>query len=360
MPRDIGSEVGNLPWMCHMLYNFYLHSQNEKDLTELVYPLLKRSINYYRHFLFTGEDGKLHLPETHSPEYGNSADCNFDLTMIRWGCKTLIEINRQQKLKDPLLKEWQNILDKLTPYVIGSNGFKIGKGEEFKKSHRHWSHMISVYPFHDVTPESGDSKLIAKSLDHWHSFKGALEGYSFTGGGSIAALLGDGNRSLELLDGLKGYLQAGTMYKEASGPVMETPLHGSQVLQEMLLQCRHGKILVFPAVPDKWQDASFHNFRAAGAFLISAQRQNGRNQWVRIKSLKGKKCLIKVNIGKIFKATNGVKISPAAKGYYEVHLEEGQETVLYTGSEREFSIKPIANKGANPFGIKKGGKLIFR
>ena len=52
------------------------------------YPLLKKSVNLYRHLLKTGDDGKLHLPALHSPEYhaedenDGHADNNYNLSLL--------------------------------------------------------------------------------------------------------------------------------------------------------------------------------------------------------------------------------------------------------------------------------------
>ena len=85
-------EVGNLTWALHNIWLSYRHTMDERILRDVVYPLLTRTINYYRHFLFPGTDGKLHLPPTFSPEYGVDApDTNYDLALIRWGCRTLLD-----------------------------------------------------------------------------------------------------------------------------------------------------------------------------------------------------------------------------------------------------------------------------
>jgi alpha-L-fucosidase 2 len=55
-------------------------------------------------------------------------------------------------------------------------------------------------------------------------------------------------------------------------------------VQEMLLQSNGGAIDVFPAVPPGWADAEFTTLRAEGAFLVSAQRQSGKTELVRIVS----------------------------------------------------------------------------
>ena len=45
-------------------------------------------------------------------------------------------------------------------------------------------------------------------------------------------------------------------------------------------------IRVFRAVPDRWPNAVFHNLRTAGAFLVSAVREGGRTQRVRVHHLR--------------------------------------------------------------------------
>lgn len=42
---------------------------------------------------------------------------------------------------------------------------------------------------------------------------------------------------------------------------------------DMMLQSWGGIIHVFPAMPTKWQDASFYQLRTEGAFLVSALRK---------------------------------------------------------------------------------------
>ena len=76
--------MGNLPWAMHNAYMQYRYTMDEDMLREKIYPLLKRSINFYFHVMVEGEDGKIHLPVTNSPEYGNTKDCNYDLALLRW------------------------------------------------------------------------------------------------------------------------------------------------------------------------------------------------------------------------------------------------------------------------------------
>lgn len=281
------AEVGSLPWVCHNLYLHYRMTMDDAFLRDDVYPLLRRAINYYLHFLEEGDDGKLHLPPTLSPEYGEAPDCNYDLALLRWGCMTLLDSCERLKINDPLIPKWKQVLATLADYPVDDNGYMIGRGVPYKKSHRHYSHLFMVYPLHIVdTGNPGTAALVDKSIRHWHSLKNGLQGYSFSGGASLYATLGRGNDALEMLDGLKRYIRPNTLYKE-SWPVMETPLSGAASIHDMLLQSSNNIVKIFPAMPDAWADALFHDLRAEGAFLVSAERKGGKTQWVRVKSLAG-------------------------------------------------------------------------
>lgn len=322
----VGRITGNLAWICHNLHQIYRHGMDVTMMRELLYPLLKRAVGYYRHYLREGADGKLHLPATFSPEYEVAPDCNYDLAGLRWGCTTLIELARRQGVDQKLVADWQGVLDRLTPYPTGEHGFSIGAGVELTKGHRHWSHLLMAYPLRELTPESGGADLIRRSLAHWHSFSSGLAGYTFTGGASFHALLGDGDAALRSLNGLKPYLHQSTMYQEA-GPCIETPLHAAQAIHEMLLQSHGGLIRVFPAVPAAWADVAFHDLRAEGAFLVSALRRAGKTRWVRIKSLAGEPCRVRPGLvdGEIL----------------ELPLRRGEERLLRGGVTEEPVVSPV-------------------
>lgn len=330
----VGRITGNLAWVCHNLYCIYRHSMDESMMRDLLYPLLTRAVNYYRHYLQDGADGRLHLPATYSPEYALAPDCTYDLAVLRWGCATLIELAQRQRVDADLVGVWRDILDRLTPYHVGPNGFSIGAGVELTSGHRHWSHLLMAYPLRHVTPETGHADTIRRSLAHWHSFTDFLKGYTFTGGASIYALLGDGDAALASLGELRPFLHQSTMYYE-SGPCMETPLHGAQVIHEMLLQSHHGVIRVFPAVPAAWRDVVFHELRAEGAFLVSAERRGGRTVWVRIRSLAGEPCRIRPLLdGEVRTVSSraGLVATPTGDGpTYSLPLAKEEEAVLYSG-----------------------------
>ncbi|WP_231617262.1 glycosyl hydrolase family 95 catalytic domain-containing protein [Novipirellula aureliae] len=242
-------------------------------------------MNYYLHFLVEESDGYLHLPKTFSPEYRFAEDCSYDLDLLRWGAGRLLELAAEQGIKEPsepLIPVWQNLKAKLVATHVNETGRMIGRDVSLTGSHRHWSHLLAIYPLRTLTPERReDRELIEWSLNHWHGFGRPMAGYSVTGGACMAALLGDGERAFDFLSRLKSYLHPNTLYSEASVlPVIETPLHGATAIQEMLLQSWGERIRVFPAVPRVWRDVQFDRLRCEGAFLVSARREHAVTTWV--------------------------------------------------------------------------------
>jgi alpha-L-fucosidase 2 len=352
-------EVGNLTWALHNVWLSYRHTMDEHIMRDVLFPLLRRAINYYLHFLTKGGDGKLHLPPTFSPEYGvNAPDCNYDLSLIRWGCRTLIDSAKLLRIDDPLAKRWQEVLDTLVSYPVDANGYMIGAGVPFAKSHRHYSHMLQVYPLYEITWEQPQHReLIAKSLDHWVSFEGALQGYTFTGAASMSAQMLRGDKAEFYLGEVqRRFIQPNTMYEE-SGPVIETPLSAAQSLHDMLCQSWGGVIRLFPAVPTSWKDVVLHDFRTQGAFLISAVRKGGVTQWLRVRSEAGAPCVLRPGIAGDLTVRDRrggqLRWQTLPGGDIQVELRRGEEAVVYRKGDRpDFSIAPVAPNGpSTPWGL---------
>ena len=363
---------GDFTWALH---NYYLHYRYSMDHTMITdqkkhafYPLLKGSINLYLKLLKKGDDGKLHLPVLHSPEYGNCADNNYNLSLLRWGLKTLVELDRKYQLNDPLLGKWQETLNELVPYPVNANGLSVGTDTPFARPHRHWSHMLMVHPLHVMDfDDPANRELITKSIHHWlktgdTTSGDGIFGWSRAAAASLCAALGEGDNALKQIHGHladKRFVRPNTMYIEGD-PVIECSIVLNRSLQDMLLQSWGGKINIFPAVPATWNDAVFHDLRAEGAFLVSANRKNGNTEWVRVKSLAGEPCRVQA----VFASTpklciNGetAPLQPAANGIFELPLKKDDEALLFAGEQAVALVKPVpmAVVDANSWG---GGKRL--
>ena len=176
-----------------------------------------------------------------SPEYGEAPDNNYNLSLLRWGCQTLLTLNERYHLNDPQIPEWNRVLTNLTAYPQDENGFMIGAGVPLAHSHRHWSHMLMVWPLHTLSCEQPENKeVLEKTLQHWLTVDNGKQvyGWSAAAAAHLYATMGDGENALKQLrshHNNKQFVMPNTQYIEGS-PVYECSLVAASSLQYMLLQ----------------------------------------------------------------------------------------------------------------------------
>jgi alpha-L-fucosidase 2 len=359
-----GGEVGNLTWALHNAYLSYRHGMDDTVLRDLVFPLLRKAVNFYLHFLTKDSAGVYHLPSTYSPEYASTRDCNYDLALIHWGCGTLLAANNRLGLADPLAATWTDVRDHLVkPPQDSTNGMWIGADVQLTSSHRHYSHLLWFYPLYrlNVVTSSANRTLLTNSLNHWLGFTGALKGYTFTGSGSMYAALGNGDKArTQLVALLDQFVQPNTMYAEA-GPVIETPLSGAQTMHDMLVQSWGGVIRVFPAVPGSWSSVTVHNLRTEGGFVVSAARRGGTTQFIRINSLAGEPCRVHPgNLPAPYQVRSmadgsAVPFTQNSDGTLTVTLAKGADALVTTqGAAPDLTVAPVGSSTKAYWGLPPG------
>ena len=210
----------------------------------------------------------------------------------------------------------------------------IGATVPFAKSHRHWSHLIMVWPLHMLSVEQPENRaLVEKTIDQWLTVDGGREiyGWSSAAASLLYSTMGNGEKALEHLrshHNNKWSVMPNTMYIEIY-PVIECSLFAAKALQDMLLQSWGDRIRIFPAIPSEWKEAVFHDLRTEGAFLVSAARRNGFTRWVKIKSLAGAPCKVRPGFVAGFTSSlPSVYMREVEPGIFELRLDKGQEVIL--------------------------------
>src|SRR5205809_1630143 len=362
---DAAHEMGDLPWTLYYYWLHYRYQMDDRLLRERVYPLLKLAIGNYLAYVERGDDGRWHLPPTHSPELATVPDANYDLALLKWGLETLIASAERFGPAEPLLPRWRDVLANLAPFPTDSAGLMVGRGRPWQQSHRHYSHLLAIYPLRLITPDRPDERaLIETSLAAWQRDISLFRRYSFTGGAAIHALLGHGDVALACLNqylDAPRYMEPNTFYAEA-GPVIATPLSAAASIQELFLQDWGGALRVFPAVPGQWSEAAFDRLRADGAFLVSAVRRNGRTSWVRIESLAGEPCRLVVADWDtaVVRAHTGPapRVKRDSAGAFVIDLRRDASVVLAPDVASPLpDVRPLALPPAarNPLPILKAG-----
>ncbi|MBL7969760.1 MAG: hypothetical protein JNK09_22350 [Prolixibacteraceae bacterium] len=372
-----GPKLGDFAWAMHNYWLHYRYLGDWKSIQEKWVPKAMKIAEAFEKLQEKRDNGKIGLALMGSPEYKGFVtypDTNYNLAILRWLLNTLIESNEKAGYNPAEMAKWRQTLADLVPYPVDANGLMIASNQPVDMSHRHYSHLLGLYPLFQLNPDSpSDRELVDKSVVHWHRIENgkALAGYSYTGAASLYAALGRGNDANQILQHFLlgdigiSQLLSNTMYVESGGrnPVLETPLSAAASIMELLLQSWGGKIRVFPAVPADWKDASFHQLRAQGGFLVSAVRNQGKTDWISVKSLSGEPCLVKIpdwtNAVQVSKGRQ-IPITKVADGEFRIDLKAGEEIILSSGTNAtKPQVKAISHSSGelNLYGVKKGKQL---
>ena len=257
-------------WLAQHYWLHWLYSRDKKFLRERAYPFMRPFMQTYSNLLEEKSDGRLHIPLDSSPEFkGDSGaawghDVTGELALIRWLGGALIETVETLGISDPEVPRWRDILARLVEYPTNSSGLMLWPGQELTVSHRHFTHLLAVYPLGLVNREGSEKnrKLIASSLDtiRWKG-TGAWTGWSFPWMSLIASRSGEPYMAWNMLQEYLHFISTNTFHLNGdprhfgdSGfdykPVtLEAGFASAAALMEMLLQSWGGRIRVFPAVP---------------------------------------------------------------------------------------------------------------
>lgn len=263
-PMREGREAGNMLWALETVWWLLGHEGNETSMRTRLHPLLRSAVKVYEPLLHEEADGFLHLRETFSPEYAAAPDCHYDLALLRWAYRTLSELEPEAGEA----ARWRTRANQLAPYQIDQRGtYAIGRGVFFDRGHRHFGHLMAIWPIADLDVSTADGAALARrSIEHWLS-RGELAGWSHAAAAQMYARLGDGNAAAQELETFLQSLTFTTLYREA-GLCLETPFLGLDAVHSLLLQSAPGKLSLLPAIPPRWRSLRVRGLRASGGLTI--------------------------------------------------------------------------------------------
>ena len=303
---------GNAAWLAHHYWLHYLYSQDAAFLRDQALPIMRLAFLTYANLLEEGDDGRLHVPLSYSPEYGEggfSAYCKdptCDLALIRFLGKAILEANAALEAEDALTERIASVLERLVDYPQRGNKLMVSAGTPLGHSHRHHSHLMAIHPLGLLSPEGTDVEraLIRGSL---HEIRvhgpGEWTGWAFPWMSLIASRAGLGNMAWQMLDTYaNAFIKPNTFHVNGDPRVfglslfeyepmtLEAGFGAAAAVMEMLLQSYNGRIRLFPSVPDRWHDAYFEDLRAEGAFLVTAKLERGDVRFLKVASEAGRPC----------------------------------------------------------------------
>lgn len=330
-------------WMAYLAWQHYRYTMDKRILQQTAYPLLVGAFEGYWAMLDEVPDGqggkRYSLPISVSPEYGGSSmrawgrDASFQLAALHRICRVLQQA--APLLGRPIDPRWADVDLRLPAYTTvddvwmpesQSRGKRIAlwEGQDLVGSHRHHSHLGGLFPFCTIDPQDPTHQsVVSTSLRNW-TFKGpgAWSGWCVPWASAIWSRMNNPEAAVQWLHYWKTNFTnegRGTLHNAAFqgtsliADAVRTKRPASQpnneimqldagfgaltAIYELLVQNREDIIYVLPSLHRDWQELSFDNLGAEGAFRVSAKVKDGQCTEISVKSLAGGKLKLAHGLG---------------------------------------------------------------
>lgn len=331
-------------WAAQSFDEYYLYTGDEGFLRTRAYPFLKE-VGDAIFGLLEEKDGKLYLPLSTSPEiFDDTRDAylnpnsNFDLALMRYLYGKLVDYSDKLGKNGEKYKE---ILSKLDDIAVSDKGvILLDPKQELPKTHRHFSHLMCLYPLHLINYDTEEHKRIYDNtiLNIERLGSGRWIGFSFAMCAQIYAMAYRGNAAYEKLyqfaNGFVGengfhlngdFKNYGYSWFHYRPFTLESSFGFCDALQEMLMQEHRGYIHLFPSIPERWRgkDISFNDLRSYGGLLVSAKQVEGKVTEVILRAPREMEIVLRSPFDTGFKIENG-EISNVEDGMISISLKRGK------------------------------------
>lgn len=287
--------TGGAGWIAQHYYEYYLYTGDIKLLSEKLLPFMREVALFYEDFLVLEESGYYKYYPSVSPENSpqnymgddlqplnhpmpTTINATSDFAIMKELLTNLIEGSSVAGLYSDEIEKWQEMLQRIPPYMINEDGaIREWMHEDFddRYEHRHLSHTYPIFPGREFTREEQPELFQAFERAVMLREIGAQSGWSLMYMAAIYARLGEGNSALECLDLLarssllnnfytlhNDWRNMGVCLEMEEAPVQfDANMGWSHAVQEMLLYQSARSIKLLPALPDRWQSGSVRNLR---------------------------------------------------------------------------------------------------
>ena len=307
----------NGAWAIQGMYDYFLFTRDIEKLRKDIYPTMEECALMWTQLLVEDKkSGRLVCSPGYSPEHGPVAAGNtYDQCIIYNLYDDLLSAAEYMKkagygadINEELIAKVKEQIVHLEPVQIGKWGqikewydedsfFMRGfYNQAVQRKHRHISHLLSLYPFRQITPD--DEALANAALTTLKD-----RGKKSTGWGLAIRLLSyarlhKGNDCDEIVE----QIIKSTILKNLFGTHPPFQIDGNFGLMagicEMLLQSHSDYIHVLPALPSGWVNGEISGLMARGNFEVSLKWKDGRLKDATVKSNLGGECALKYD-GKV-------------------------------------------------------------
>jgi alpha-L-fucosidase 2 len=319
-------------WLMQNIYDHFLYTQDRDYLRRTAYPQMKGASDFVLRWLIENplRPGELITAPATSPEaeyitdkgyrgatvYGGTADLAIIRELLTNTLDAATVLGTDKAYRDTL----QQTIARLRPYTVGHMGdinewYYDWDDQDFR--HRHQSHLIGLYPGHQITPAT--TPQLAQAARRSLEIKGdETTGWSTGWRINLWARLHDSEQAfhiyqklLRFVDPAPGKGGHGGTYPnlfDAHPPFqIDGNFGGVAGVCEMLMQSHGNTIELLPALPQQWAAGSISGLKARGGYEVGMTWENGRVASATLTGVKngkvtivmnGEKKVVKVKAGK--------------------------------------------------------------
>jgi alpha-L-fucosidase 2 len=304
-------------WIASHLWSHYCFTQDKDFLRNKAYPILKENAKFFLDYMtIDPKSGYLVTGPSTSPENGFSYQNHgislsmmptVDRVMVAELFQNVIQSAKILSVDKQFADTLQNRLAQLPPLQISKKYGGVQEWledyDEAYRNHRHTSHLVSLYPFNqislDKTPElakAAKQTLTRRITDpNWEDvewsranmicfnarLRNPKDAYE-----SVALLQRNFTRENLMTISPKGI--AGAPYDIF---IFDGNEAGAAGIAEMLIQSQNGYIDFLPALPDEWKTGYFKGLCVRGGGIVDLAWKDGNVQ----------EALVKATVDHVFK-----------------------------------------------------------
>jgi len=295
-------------WITQLFWQYYEWTLDEEFLREVAYPLLRDVALFFTDYLTWDDQGQRWtvVPAVHFEADHNElrtpalrvmgSNSLYAHAMFYGAFKRAIAAADVLGVDEEHVATWRERLEGLySPPVTEEGYWKAWENRPPTYSGHNYM-LPHVFPAELVSRHHGPAAWRQQAQATWKHLRESSDSCStgevgFGGQGICEVLrLGDRDwafRGARFPQDPRWWPHGTTRIWEAGIFQAETGAGVCRMLADMVLLCLDGVIYLFDGVPDD-VPARFHSLRAAGAFLISAERRTDLPDYVLVRSLAGR------------------------------------------------------------------------